>query len=413
MKGILEQYKVLTVTHKTTSLKRIGEFVIKAENAAHLEERLQAMRQQFGIDELLYVPTCNRVLYLFKTERSIDSFFASHFFQSANPSLSIDVLDSIEDYVLILEGLNAVDHFLDVAASIDSLVIGERQILGQLREAYEQANSWNLIGDNLRLLFQHAVVSAKAVYSKTRIGDKPVSIASLAVQQLLRSNVSKQARILVIGAGQTNTLVGKFLVKHHFENITVFNRSLGKAEQLAKLMDGRAFPLTDLANYREGFDCLIVCTGATEPIITKAVYEQLLQGETSEKVVIDLAIPNNVSEEAIHEFSFNYIEIDGLRQLAKENLAFREQELTKAKELLKSHLSEFPTIVRQRQMEIAMRRVPEEIKAVKTKAINEVFRKDLELLDDTSKEVIERMLAYMEKKCIGIPMRAAREAILQ
>lgn len=409
---MLEQFKILTVTHKKTPLKQIGEFIIKADGPDVLRERLEVIRKQFGIEELLYVPTCNRVLYLFNTDRPVDAFFASHFFQSVHPDLNIDVLNNIEDYAYILEGEEAVAHFLDVAASIDSLVIGERQILGQLREAYDQCKSWGMIGDGIRMLFQQAVAAAKSVYSQTRIGDKPVSVVSLAIQQLLRANLPKEARILVIGAGQTNTLAGKFLAKHHYSNVTVFNRSLDKAEQLAALTKGKALPLTALEDYEEGFDCMIVCTGATEPIIQPKLYERLLQGDQSEKIVIDLSIPNNVGSEVVHYFNVNYIEIENLKQLAKENLAFRENEILKAKVLLRHHLNDFPAVLRQRQIELAMRRIPEEIKAVKTKALNEVFRKEYESLDESSREVIERMLTYMEKKCIGIPMKAAREAIL-
>jgi glutamyl-tRNA reductase len=309
--------------------------------------------------------------------------------------------------------MDALSHLYSVAGSIDSLVVGEHQILGQLREAYDRNLEWGLTGDNIRLAVQNAILAAKGVYSNTRIGDKPVSIVSLAIQQMLRAHVHKDDRVLIVGAGQTNQLVGKFLLKHEFTDVRVFNRTLLKAQELAANLNGAAFPLDRLPEHRGGFDCLIVCTGSTEPIVDASLYEKLLNGESGRKVVIDLSIPHNVDPEVSEKFDVQYIEIEGLRILAKENLAFREQEVSRAKHLLDNYLQEFPTIHKQRQLEIALRSLPTEIKAVKSRALNDVFRKEVETLDDHTRDLVERMLAYMEKKCIGIPMKAAREALIR
>ncbi len=409
---MLEHLKILTVTHRHTRLEEIGDFVIKTETDEALRLKLEAMKVQFSLDELFYMSTCNRVMYFFVTPHVLDHSFAAHFLQTVNPGLPLHQLETIEDKVLLLEGQDALSHLLDVAASIDSLVVGERQILGQIREAYDRCHNWQLTGDTIRLAIQQAVIAAKEVYAKTKIGAKPVSIVSLAIQRLMKAHLPKDARILLIGAGQTNTLVSKFLVKHEFENIAVFNRTISKAENLAKMLNGRAFTLESLEQYTDGFDCMIVCTGATEAIITPDLYTHLLQGETNEKVVIDLAVPYNVDAKVVEQFPMQYIEIEGLRQMAKVNLAFREQEIKHAHKLLRNYLESFPTLLKQRQLEIAMRKVPQEIKAIKAKAVNEVFRKEVETLDETTRELLERMMTYMEKKCISIPMKVARETVL-
>jgi glutamyl-tRNA reductase len=156
---------------------------------------------------------------------------------------------------------------------------------------------------------------------------------------------------------------------------------------------------------------MIVCTGATQAIIDKDLYQKLLNGESDQKVVIDLAIPNNIHSEVIENFNVNYIEIDGLKLLAQENLAFRQKEVTKVEALLEGHLEEFDLIYRQRQITRAMQNVPTEIKAIKEHAMTNVFAKDIETLDDNARLVLERMMAYMEKKCIGIPMKAAKSMV--
>jgi len=409
---MLANYKILTVTHKRTNLKEIGDFVLKTADQVELKQRLESLKVQFHLDELFYLQTCNRVMYFFTSAQPMDERFTARFFQSVNPTMPVEVMDEINEVVYQYDGIQAVEHFLDVASSIDSLVIGERQILRQIREAFEQCREWGLTGNYLRIVFQQAVVAAKAVYNKTRIGDKPISVVSLSVQQMLRSHVHPNNRLLIIGAGQTNQLVGKFLIKHGFSNVTVFNRSLDKAEALAQNVGGKALPLSELSSYTGGFDCMVVCTGSTEPIITSDLYRHLLQGETDRKVVIDLSIPNNVDELVTEDFILEYIEVEGLRNLAKKNLAFREREVERAKRVLDSFLEEVPSLVKQRQIELALRNVPVEIKAVKAKAMNEVFHKELSSMDDQTKALMEKMLAYMEKKCIGIPMKAAREAIL-
>lgn len=410
---MLENFKILTVTHKQAPLNVIGDFVIKTAGPEALRSELESIKAQFGFSEFCYLSTCNRVLYFFVTEHPLDTFFAAHFFQRINGHLPLSTLESIDDTALMLEGEAAIQHLLEVAASIDSMVIGERQILGQLREAYDTCHSWGLTGDYIRLAIQNAVMAAKEIYAQTRIGDKPISIVSLAIQKLLRANLPKQARILLVGAGQTNALVAKFLNKHHFTHVTVFNRSIEKAQALSDLISGTpAQALTALPAYTAGFDCMIVCTGATEALITPELYAQLLAGDTDKKVVIDLSLPNNVARETVEQFNIQYIEIENLRQLAKENLAFREQEINKARVYLKRHLAEFPDQLRQRKLELALSTVPTEIKAVKAKAINEVFKKEVEALDQPTRDLIEQMLTYMEKKCIGIPMKAARAAVV-
>ena len=409
---MLDNYKILTVTHKRVNLHSISDFVVKTSDPSALKMRLQDLKEQFGLDELLYLSTCNRVMYFFHTERNVDQVFAVEFFKQVNPQIEDEILGTLDETVQILEGMDALEHYFTVSASMDSMVIGERQILGQLRDAYDQCKEWNLIGENLRMAMDQAVTVAKSIYSNTRIGDKPVSIASLAIQKMMRYHLNKDARILIIGAGQTNALMAKFLDKHHFTEVTVFNRTLSKAEEIAATFPhGRAFDLKELPNYCEGFDVLIVCTSATEPVITPSLYPLLLNGEEGTKVLIDLSIPHNIAPEVVANFENHYIEIEGLRALAKENLAFRELEVQKAKAMLADFIEELPKVFQQRRLEIAMRQVPVEIKAVKDRALNEVFQKEVAQLDTSTRALVERMLEYMEKKCIGIPMKAAKEVI--
>jgi len=354
------------------------------------------------------VATCNRVIYLYKSASALNLPFLTAFFHTVNPTLSPDYVQRI---ITAYEGKEAINHIYEVAASIDSLVVGEREILRQIRAGFAKCEKWGLIGDSIRLLMKHLVEASKEVYAQTRIGEKQISIVSLAIKKLLESDISRDAKILLVGAGQTNLLVSKFLVKYEFKNVTVFNRSIEKAEKLAERFDGSAFLLETLPDYQAGFDCMIVCTGATEAIIKQPLYQKIIKKDTDQKLIVDLSIPNNVSKDVVDNFNINYIEIEDLKQLAAQNLSFRKQEVGKAKILLRQQINEFQKIFQQRQITKALQSVPSEIKAIKQRALNEVFKKDLDALDENTKALVEKMMTYMEKKCISVPMKAAKELV--
>ena len=407
---MLKRFHILTVSHKHTQLSTLADLAIQAPDEDALRTKLLRLKSEFGLDELMYMATCNRVMYAFSTANPVNAGFIGAFTDLIHPRLSEAQLTEYTGIFLLLSGMDAVNHLFEVAASIDSLVVGERQILRQLREAYERSSAWGLTGDTIKLALQHAIVAAKSVYSKTGIGEKSVSVVALAIRQLLQKPLNEDTRILFIGAGQTNELAAKILAKQQPRNVAVFNRSLDKAQRLADQFGGKAFPLSDLDGYTEGFDIAIVCTGAQHAIVTPDLYKRLLAGESGEKTVIDLSVPNNVHPDVVSDFPVRFIEIEGLRKMAQANQAYREEEVKKAREILSAFLDEFPMLLKQRQAEIAFRSVPEEVKAVKHKAINEVFRGELDQLDPSARALIEKMMDYMEKKCVGIPMRVAREA---
>ena len=405
---MLDGYKILTVTHRNVHLDKISDFILPHADEAELGDKLRALKDKLDLSELLYTATCNRVIYLFQTHIDLDITFIDHFFKTIDPQLSSDF---IATSVAAYEGKEAIVHFYEVASSIDSLVVGEREIMRQIRESYAQCKEWDLTGDHIRLLMKYLVQATKEVYAKTRIGEKPVSVVSLAMLELRETNLPITARILLVGAGQTNTLVSKFLLKQGYKHITVFNRSLENAQHLAESVGGKGYMLSDLPSYKEGFDCLICCTGATEAIINTTLYQSLLNGDTAEKVVVDLSIPNNISKEVITQFPTRHIDIELLKELADLNLSLRKQEIGIAKILLTDQFKAFEEAFQWRQLEKAMRHVPQQVKEIKERAMNEVFKKDLDELDDKSRALIEEMMTYMEKKCISIPMKAAKELV--
>ena len=182
---------------------------------------------------------------------------------------------------------------------------------------------------------------------------------------------------------------------------------------MAKELNGTAYPLSDLENYNKGFDVIITCTGSTEPIITEEIYKRLLQGETGKKVIVDLAIPNDIASEVVKNFPVHYIEVESLKEIARKNIQERYDELINAEHIIEKNIKEFDAVLRQRKIEIAMSDVPQKIKDIKHKAINAVFAEEINTLDDNSRAVLEKVMDYMEKKYIKIPMVMAKEILVK
>lgn len=406
---MLDGYHILTLTHRDASLDMLAHAIAPGESADYT---LQNLKAEMGWEELFYLATCNRVSYVFYTQDPVDQNIAEQMLSVLRPDLTELVTQKTAAQMRLLHGTAAVSHLLEVAASMDSLVVGEREIIRQIRQAYDQSREWNLPGDHLRLLMGFTIETAKEIYTHTGIGRRALSVVALAFGEMLKTGLRTDARILMVGAGETNALFAKFLIKAKFSKVTIFNRSFEKAQNLAKPNGWQAFPLNELAYYSEGFDALVVCTGATQAIITPALYQELLAKETGKKVVVDLSIPHNVSRETVETFPMQYIEIESLKETANENLAYREQERDRAEGLIQQRVLLFHERWHERQVERSLAHISAEVKAVKDRAIQEVFDKEFEQLDPKAQDLVHRMLGYMEKKCVAIPIKAAKAIAL-
>ena len=409
---MLDGYHILTLTHRYASLDTIGRTIVRSDDRYEPGAVLRDLKDQFGWSELFYLATCNRVMYLFYSPAPVPIDLPEALLSAVRPELSDNEIAEIAPKMNLLHGAAAIRHLMEVAASMDSLVVGEREVIRQLREAWERSHAWGITGDHLRLLLRFTMEAAKEIYTETGIGQKALSVVALAFSQMLKAGVSKSDRILLIGAGQTNALFAKFLLKNDYQRVTVFNRTFSKAEALAATLGGQALPMDAMAHFSEGFDALVVCTGATEPVIGVNLYRTLLAGETDRKVVIDLSVPNNVDRRVSEGFPVQLIEIENLREIAQDNLAYREQERIKASVHIERRILAFREHWHERQVERAMSHIPDEVRAVKERAINQVFGKEFAQLDPAAQELVLRMMGYMEKKCVAIPIKAAKAIAL-
>jgi glutamyl-tRNA reductase len=237
-------------------------------------------------------------------------------------------------------------------------------------------------------------------------------VVSLAYRKLRELKMCTNSRILIIGAGETNKNLSKYLQKHKYSNFTIFNRSIENARILADELGGVAYGLEALKTFKNGFDVIITCTSATEPIITNEIYKSLLNGDESRKVIVDLAVPNDTSPEVLQNNPVTFIEVHSLQEIANSNLKERYEELIFAERIIEENIQDFKPVLKQRRVEIAMKEVPEKIKEIRNAAVNGIFAQEIENMDQQSREVLERVMNYMEKKYISLPMIMAKDILI-
>lgn len=408
--SMVNYFKLLTVTHKNLDTEELSHFVIRHEKENELVDKLKEIKELFRQDEIIYLATCNRVLILFFGHHPLDKEASIDIFHHINPALQYGENLNLGKVISNHIGLSAINHLFEVTSSIDSLVVGEREIFRQFRDAYKFCSSKKLCGDNMRILQQSAVKASKAVYTKTGIGTKPVSVASLAIQEFLKRNLDKTEKILLIGAGETNTKIGRFLKKHDYTNLVIFNRSLNNARELSEELGAEAQYLADLKNYSGPFGAIFTATASQEALITPMLWAKINPHET-EKTVIDLSIPHNVATAVSTLPSVDYISIDSIRQIAEENLEFRNSNIAAARAILREHLDDFTHIFERRKVARAFKNLPGEIKDIKHRALDLVYKDQISCLPPETQALISDIASYMEKKCVAAPIKMAKEII--
>lgn len=404
-----ENFHSIAFTHRNLEVSTIGKLHIDSEMQS---SRIKSIKEHLGVDEVLFLSTCNRIEFWLVSLEICGVSFLNELLDLVYPDLHASEKEMLLKGAEFTHGNDAVNHILRVASSIDSMVIGEREIITQVRTAYELCRNSGLTGDLIRLVLRHTIETAKKVYTQTSIATKPVSVVSLAYHRLRDMNVPLDSRILIIGAGTTNTNMSKFLKKHGFKRFAVFNRTFSKAEKLASELNGEAFPLEELARYSGGFDVIISCTGADAHVISPKIYAHLLGQDRNRKVVLDIAIPQDLHPEILENHSVTHISVDLLQRISNENLKERSLEVARVEEIIEASLADFNLLYRTRQVELAMREVPEKVKEIRSNAVNEIFKKDIEALDEHSREILEKVLGYMEKKYMSVPMLMAKDILI-
>lgn len=297
------------------------------------------LRQQTGCTEVLVLETCNRVEIYGSAERPVTTDEILRCLQSSRGANEIENAEAFYRY----DGEACATHLFRVVAGLDSMVIGETEVLGQVKKAYARARESGSAGALLHRLFQRAFRVAKQVRSNTDITRGAVSVGSVAVDLAVKIfGELCERKVLILGAGETSERTARALSSRGVTDIRVSNRSLERAEGLAALVHGRAIPFHDWTAQCREIDILISSTSAEEPLLTPAILAPLIRGRADRPLfIIDIAVPRDVAPE-VNELDGVYLyDIDSLQSIAEQSLAMRRQQVAAGEKIIAEHVADF------------------------------------------------------------------------
>jgi glutamyl-tRNA reductase len=326
---------VLGVNHRTASLT-VRERLAFAEE--RYGEALQEGRQACGLSELAVVSTCNRT-ELYAADTHIDAEALLQWL-AGHRGLAVEAL---RPCVYQHEDEAAARHMMRVACGLDSLVLGEPQILGQLKDAFSQARTAQSLGTELGRLFEHSFAVAKRVRTDTAIGENPVSVAyaAVAMAKHIFSDMGEN-RALLIGAGRTVELVARHLREVGVADIVVANRTLERAEAIARSCAGEAILLSEIPEYLSRTDIVISSTASPLPILGKGAVERALRKRKHRPIfMVDIAVPRDIEPEVGKLDDVYLYTVDDLHQVIQENVRSREGAAQEAEHLIEAGAAEY------------------------------------------------------------------------
>ena len=326
----------LGINHKTAPIELREKVSFSTESAARA---LNAALEQTSLVEITILSTCNRTeLYCVPgpntTEADVLTWLATYHKLS---------LSDISSCSYALHDKDAVRHTLRVASGLDSMVLGEPQILGQMKSSFRLAKSHGTLGSDLNRLFQYVFSVAKQVRTETDIGENPVSVA-YAATSLAKHIFSDlhQATALLVGAGEMIELVARHLVESGVKHILVANRTLERARGLADTFGGQALTLEELPYHLHEADIVISSTASPLPILGKGAVESALKQRRHKPIfMVDIAVPRDIEAEVGDLADVYLYTVDDLQGVIRENLKSRENAANQAEKIIDESLFDF------------------------------------------------------------------------
>lgn len=288
------------------------------------------------VNEAAILSTCNRTEIYCDTEEpaNIVPWLAQQ--HQLSPEL-------LSPYLYIHHGAHGIRHTLRVASGLDSMMLGEPQILGQMKQAYNYACELGTVKNNLRQVFQYIFSASKRVRSRSGIGSNPVSVAYTAVQMIgqLFSDY-KPLRVFIIGSGETSSLVAKYLHKQGVRRFLVASRTNDNAKQLAAVFDGKALTISDIPQYLPQADVIISATACPLPFINKSLVEHALsQRAYAPMFFLDLAVPRDIEEEVAELPGVHLYNVDDLQSISQKGMNERRFAAQQAEQLIDCELENY------------------------------------------------------------------------
>jgi glutamyl-tRNA reductase len=391
---------ILGINHKTAPIALREKVAFGDER---LRAALRALRQERGVAEAVILSTCNRTEVYWSGAASgaeLTVWLEQHH------GNNLDLASSL----YVHEEHRAVEHAFSVASGLDSMVLGEPQILGQLKDAYRFAQEAGATGPALNKLFQAAFSAAKRVRSQTGIGSNAVSIASatLSLARRVYSDLS-QHTALMIGAGEMNALVARHLISAGVQRMVIANRTVSRAQALAAELAAHAVGLDGLGEELGSADIVVACTASPHPLVTRVAVEHAIHARRRRPIfMVDLGVPRNI-EAAVAELEDVYLfSIDDLSQLVDENRQQRVTAAADARQLIDEEVARYVTEVRASDAGPAIRALRLKADDIRRQSMEQARR--LLASGRSPEEVLDFLASTLTNRLLHAPTQALRQA---
>jgi glutamyl-tRNA reductase len=394
----------LGLNHQTTPLA-LREKV--ALDLGQLPAALQSLRALAGVEEAALLSTCNRTEIYAQvadgSEPAITRWLGQHHGLAEG---------SLDNYLYLHSDGDAVRHLFRVATGLDSLILGEPQILGQVKEAWQAARDAGSLRNPLDRLFQQTFAVAKRVRTDTRIGAHPVSVAFAAVR-LARQMFSEldRATVLLIGAGDTIELAARHLADAQVKRLLVANRTLEHAQALASRHGGYALPLSELERHLPEADIVISATASREPILSRAAVQDALRARKHRPMfLLDLAVPRDIASDVAQLKDVYLYTVDDLEQVIEENRASRREAAQQAEAIIDLQVEHYMAWWRAQGRQDALKKLRAHGESTRNELLAQA-RQQLAAGQDAS-EVLDLLAHQLTNKLLHAPTIALRQAAL-
>lgn len=366
---------------------------------------LQELHSGAIVKEAAILSTCNRTeIY---AEMNDEDATAIRQWLAQFHGTGAEVLESCN---YAYAGLDAARHMMRVASGLDSLVLGEPQILGQMKSAYAVANDAGSLGSQLHATFHKVFSVAKRVRSETAIGENPVSVAYAAVSlaQQIFSDL-KQDTALLIGAGETIELVARHLAQQGLKKIIVANRTLANAVELAKRFDGEAILLADIPEHLHRADIVISSTASQLPLLGKGTVEAALKVRRHKPMfMVDIAVPRDI-EAQVGDLSDVYLyTVDDLREVIDENMRSREQAANIAIEIVEEGVAGYAADLRSQDAVATIKSFRQSVEELRDVELSKALRQLQSGVE--AEQVLQQLARNLANKIMHSPTQQLKRA---
>ncbi len=394
---------LLGLNHNTAPVEIREKMFIEESDIPGFLNRLK----KNGIDESVIISTCNRTEIYFHSPHHETSLLKTKNIFSETVGAQTEWLDK---YMYTFHNEEACRHLFLVASGLDSLIIGEPEILGQVKDAYRIAGFHNTTGFFLNKVFHKTFNVAKRIRTETKIGYNTLSISSMAIE--LAKNLFgelKEKKILVIGAGIMCKTALKYFQKEGLQEVLIANRTYQKACRLAEDILGTAYPFQELAELFIKADLVLTSTGSKQPFIDKTFVHTIMKKRRNRPLfLIDIAVPRDIATEVNDVENVYLYNIDDLKELSQKHLSDRLKESEKARIIIEEEVKKFSKTLRQLNMNPLIEHIIEKAETMRSREFDKTLKK-LNIIDDNTAQVIDALTRTITNKLVHSHIALIRE----